>query len=582
MTNAVLVGSGNIGSGTSLQSSSGTTTAGTLLVYVYYFPLANGGANITAIADNKSNVFTPVGTIQITANGDLAIATYKCEAMVFGAGHVVTVTFGSAAAYASIEVVQVNAGDGSTATVVDKIAQGNDTTNTYALTTAALSIADEVVVFACGVDTGTSDNDWTSADTTILHSVNNPATFWPVAVSKVVVAATTAVTGTFSYDSTHNHQSALFAVSFRQAPATAVTPASNVRKRSGPFRFERRETRSYTNPVITQIIDGSGTSSLVFTQAATITARVNAAASATLSFVQQAVLTARVNASGNSSLLFTSVAQAVAYAIARAASALSFSSVAQLLGYANASASSSISFNAAATVGAYADFRGNSSFNFSLTGTSGSSSNISGSAVLSFVASGIPSGRVSMQGSAVLSFSQTAFLAAFANARVTASIAFDVTGTLTNKSSSSGAVSFTFAASARLSAFGDMRAVSTLSFTIAASVSSPASMAGSTSLSFTATGRGASIVSASGASSLIFAASAGMKVFANMKATAPFTFVLTAQAHTYVELNGSTSISFTCEIDTGLVFPPGAAMFDISFDQREFNVQSVERTLGVN
>lgn len=222
--NAALVGArGEIASGSSVATGGGASasTGSSFVIAVAIFPTAKGGADLTGVTDNKSNTYTQIGTTQTTANGDLAVVLFCKENGAGGAGHTATANFANANAFASIYLIEVT---GATTTPFDQTAQGNDTITPYTLSSPTLGQAAEVVLSFIGMDTGsnTTGDNWLSSTTTILDGANNPANFWPVAISKLVTAATTAVTPSFTYDAAHNHESALILATFREATASGA------------------------------------------------------------------------------------------------------------------------------------------------------------------------------------------------------------------------------------------------------------------------------------------------------------------------------------------------------------------------
>lgn len=213
---AALVGTRGVGLGNTATTSGGTTAASgsTFAFFVSYD--ATAGA-ITTAGDNKGNTYTPIGTPQTDAGaGSAGLGRwYVCENGVGGASHTATFTTTNAC-YPVIHLIEIR---GATLTPLDQIAQGYDATTPFALTTPTLSQADELVLFGCAQNIGSTDPYLTS-DSTLLSQEPDTAQYWTSAVSALVVASTAPVSASFTR-ATATISAGLALVTFRAAAAAA-------------------------------------------------------------------------------------------------------------------------------------------------------------------------------------------------------------------------------------------------------------------------------------------------------------------------------------------------------------------------
>lgn len=208
---AVLVGTKTSGAGT-LVSGAGTTTTGSTFVIAVSF---DAGSDVSTVSDSKSNTYTQIGT---TLSSDGAKkALYRCENGTGGASHTATVTF-TGSSFGTIYFIEVT---GAAAASFDQTAQGTDAASPFTVTTPTLSQADEVIVTLIGNGAGNNPMSYASSNTTVLEQEGDGSSFWTSAISKAVVAATTAFSPSFTNAS--GNTCALITATFKQASGAGST-----------------------------------------------------------------------------------------------------------------------------------------------------------------------------------------------------------------------------------------------------------------------------------------------------------------------------------------------------------------------
>lgn len=189
--NAVLVGQGNTAAA-SATTAAGTTAASgsTFVIGVVY----DAGATGTTPTDSKGNVYTKIGTTQTTANGE-KVELWAKQNGTGGASHTATFTTVNNN-FCCLFLIEIT---GALAASFDVTAQGNDAASPFTITTPTLGQANEVVITLCAANSGvTSTNTYSSSNTTILAQESAGASFYTGAISKLVVASTSAVTPSFT------------------------------------------------------------------------------------------------------------------------------------------------------------------------------------------------------------------------------------------------------------------------------------------------------------------------------------------------------------------------------------------------
>lgn len=192
--NAVLVGQ-NSGNGSPLVTSAGTTVTGSTFLIALSF--ISSGAPVIPV-DSKGNAYT---LIHREDSGGQSKSLYRCENGVGGASHTASVTWPSGDFFGSIYLIEIT--DAATASY-DVTAAAADGTSPYTVTTPTLAQADEVVITIIGNESGGTIT-YASSNTTVIADENDGNNFFTSAVSKQVVAATTAFTPSFTSDGSGTH-----------------------------------------------------------------------------------------------------------------------------------------------------------------------------------------------------------------------------------------------------------------------------------------------------------------------------------------------------------------------------------------
>lgn len=205
--NAVIVGkqSGDA----DLTTTSGTTTTGsTFVVGLSYI----SSSTVTAVTDSKSNTYTLVDT---EISGGQAKSLWYCENGTGGASHTASVDF-SGDSFGTIYLVEVT---GAATASFDQKAKTTDAATPYTVTTPTLSQADEVVITIIGNEQG-GTVDYSSSNTTILSEEQDGNSYFTSAISKQVVAATTAFSPSFT--ETVDGTSSLVSATFKASAASST------------------------------------------------------------------------------------------------------------------------------------------------------------------------------------------------------------------------------------------------------------------------------------------------------------------------------------------------------------------------
>lgn len=217
---------GEIATGNVLHTVVGSSSAAgsSFLIGVVLFPTAAGGANVSGVPTDTvgglptGNMYVQVGTTIVTANGDLALAFYKCENGVGGAAHIATVNFANTNGFASAVLLQANDGTGIGPIVdifVSNPSSSYSSGATLAVATGTLANAIETIIAMMAVDSGSGTGPWSSANLTILDNEASGATFWPFAIGEMQVTSATTVSPGFAYVSGGTNQANIIAASFQ-------------------------------------------------------------------------------------------------------------------------------------------------------------------------------------------------------------------------------------------------------------------------------------------------------------------------------------------------------------------------------
>jgi hypothetical protein len=222
---ATLVGARGTGGGNTATTTAGTTSgSGSTFVVCASWDQT---ASAPTVSDSKGNTYTAQGTPQSDVLGAY-IQIWVCQNGTGGASH--TATFSTTgASYPTVHLIEVT---GAEAASLDKIAQGSDSSPPFTVTSPTLSQADEVVVCICADNT--TSGAYASSNFTIISSETDIANYWTSAVGVLVVAATTAVTPSF----TRGTNAGLALATFKQG--SGVTPTPDQLLRMPPMRAAGR------------------------------------------------------------------------------------------------------------------------------------------------------------------------------------------------------------------------------------------------------------------------------------------------------------------------------------------------------
>ena len=144
------------------------------------------------VGDNKGNTYTQIGTT-LTA-GSTKLSMWRCENGTGGSGHTATVTWTSGTSDGVITFAEIT---GAAAASFDVTAQAFDNTNPYTVTSPTLSQAAELAI--CFVGTDNAPISYAeSTGFTIYQQETNSGLYWTSAALYKIVAATTALTPSFS------------------------------------------------------------------------------------------------------------------------------------------------------------------------------------------------------------------------------------------------------------------------------------------------------------------------------------------------------------------------------------------------
>ena len=221
---AFLVGARGTTSGSSVSTTGGTVTTGeTLAAGICYDP----GVTISTITDTAGNTYTLVDN-QTGGFGKLAL--YRCENATGHASNVLTVTF-SGNAFATAILGRIS--DAAAASYDGaSLASGTDSTTPFEITTGTFAQADTCVISLVECNRSGGTGAYASSNFTILDSEPDANNFWTLAMGKLVVAATTAVTPSWTKvgDTASGLTRGIIAVGFKQTAgggATGGGPALN-------------------------------------------------------------------------------------------------------------------------------------------------------------------------------------------------------------------------------------------------------------------------------------------------------------------------------------------------------------------
>lgn len=182
---AALVGARGTGGGNTATTTAGTTSAsGSTFVAAVSW---DASATSPAVTDSKGNSYTGLGTPQADTFGAY-IQLFVCQNGTGGSSHTATFTT-TGSSYPVIHLIEIT---GAAAASLDQIAQGQDFASPFTLTSPTLLQADEVVISVCANQNGTGN--YATSNFTLLSQEPDTSNYWTSGVGSLVVAATTAVT----------------------------------------------------------------------------------------------------------------------------------------------------------------------------------------------------------------------------------------------------------------------------------------------------------------------------------------------------------------------------------------------------
>ena len=256
---AVLVGARGTSSGSSVSTTAGTTAASgsSFALFVSW----DGGQTISGtITDSKSNTYTAVGSPQ----GDWTSTWgqhqwFYCEDGVGGTSHSVTVNF-SGSAFPTIHLLEITSDNGAPIYDSAAYATTRDGASPYTVTSGTLTEATSVVLAGCGANRG-ADGAYSSSNFTILSQEPAVSSFWTSGVAKLVVAATTAQTPSFTVLN-RNEDAAVIAISFYEptgGDTTAPTLTSPTSASTGTTTGQGTVTTDEGNGTMYAVVSTSAT-----------------------------------------------------------------------------------------------------------------------------------------------------------------------------------------------------------------------------------------------------------------------------------------------------------------------------------
>jgi len=168
---------GNNGSGpgsssvTTTAFGSSTTTGNAIIVSVYWD--ISLSSNLTSVSDNKSNIYTLIGTVFTDANNNACQHAY-CLNATGGASHTVTANFSNANA-AFVRIVAHEASGIATSAALDQDSGGNQQTSATPAASSVTTTTGGQYIFASVVNAGGTASDTFSAGSGFTEPANSTA-----------------------------------------------------------------------------------------------------------------------------------------------------------------------------------------------------------------------------------------------------------------------------------------------------------------------------------------------------------------------------------------------------------------------
>jgi len=187
---AALIGTRGTSSTNTVSTVAGTSTGGSGnhgLIFVSF----DAGVTISTVADSKSNTWTLKDSV-ISSTGDASkIAVYYCLNWTGGASHNATVTF-SGNAFPTCHLVEATGA--ATSSPFDVSVTNAGQSHPFSVASGVLSQAAEAVfLFGEQNSGGTSADNYTSSNATLLSQEPDLTNFWTSGVTVAITAATGSV-----------------------------------------------------------------------------------------------------------------------------------------------------------------------------------------------------------------------------------------------------------------------------------------------------------------------------------------------------------------------------------------------------
>lgn len=175
---------------------------------------------VSSVTDNKGNTYTLRGTQQVNFAFDLGLSAYVCENGSGGTGHQATVVF-SADAFSSVGLFELT---GVSAASFDNIWQGNDASTPFdAVTTADFAQANTLVLGVVSTDSSAATvNAAESTGFTLVEETTDGVNYFNLHVFEKTVAATTALTPSFTANAAAN--ASIFVIAFKLSGSDTTAP----------------------------------------------------------------------------------------------------------------------------------------------------------------------------------------------------------------------------------------------------------------------------------------------------------------------------------------------------------------------
>jgi hypothetical protein len=180
-----------------------TTSTGNLIVVSAVDDSSSAAGTVTSITDSKANTYTKIGTAQESnTTGQTVLSMWYAKNIVGGASHTFTVNYNSATSNNNSVAVQEFSGIDTVAPLDQTTKNKGAGTAVSSGATAALLNANELVVVGMACDTIQTPT-LGSGYTNLAQNGSGATTPTQVAQESKIVAATAAVTGTFTITSTN-------------------------------------------------------------------------------------------------------------------------------------------------------------------------------------------------------------------------------------------------------------------------------------------------------------------------------------------------------------------------------------------